>query len=123
MTDTHYAAVLIEADSTCRDVAVSRDRYPDDLRALVGGDIEYAYYGTRKSVVCVVVHETSMKDGMPVNAAATEFVEAMRGGALSYSLHGPVAVLDYQAGADEMGDVTAFQRALLGEITSEERAA
>jgi hypothetical protein len=111
--------VLIQTDGTYTDLAVTeQDRLPILVEAL-GGLPEFAHYGTADGAVCVVVHETGRLDGLPVNGLATRLAEAVRGGALPYSLYGPVVVLGYHPQADQLMHLSDAHRDLLASLAAD----
>jgi hypothetical protein len=122
MTAT-LAGVRIDPDGTRADIAPPRgvDLLPW-LREELGGWPELAHYGTREHAVCVIVHETSMVDGLPANCVATTLVEELRGGLLDYHLHGTVFLFGYE-NPGETADLRAETRELLDTIAALHAAA
>jgi hypothetical protein len=111
--------VLIQTDGTYTDLAVTeQDRRPILVEAL-GGEPEFAHYGTTGNAICVVVHETGSLDGLPANDLATRLVGAVRGGALPYFLYGPVVVLGYHPQADQLMHLSDAHRDLLAGLVSD----
>jgi len=110
---TALNGVRVEADGTRSNIAIPASNRSAFLKEELGGWPEYAHYGTPDFAACVIVHETSVIDGLPVNRAATQFAALTRGGPLSYSLHGPVILLGYQPRTDTLTDLTDHQRSLL----------
>ncbi|WP_426538386.1 hypothetical protein [Streptomyces sp. UG1] len=92
-----YKALRIDPDGT-RTYLDLPDELLDAVREQVGGDLEFAHYGRVLNgtllAVAVVVYEYSL-DEHPANIHATRAVEAVRGAALSYLLHGPVVFLGW----------------------------
>lgn len=112
--------VVISVDGTCTDLTVE-SHYCPVLLAAIGGVPEFAYYGRPGgATVCVVVHETSVLRGMPINRLATRFIEYVRGGLLSYALHGPVVVIGYDRQAERLLPLSSTHRSLLVEAAMHE---
>jgi hypothetical protein len=91
------SGLQIEPDGTIVGITPPRgDALIAWLRREFGGWPEYAHYGTTAHAVCVVVHETSMDDRLPVNTLVTKLVEKLIDGPLGYQLHGRVYLFGYE---------------------------
>jgi hypothetical protein len=113
-TDLH--GVRVDTDGTRTAVTISVATMNESLRKEVGGDIEFAHYGTAQSAVTAVVHESGMPDGLPVNGDAETFVCHMRGGQLGYHLYGPVVFFGFDPARVATIDLTGDQRAILNRL-------
>ncbi|MFE6903840.1 DUF3846 domain-containing protein [Streptomyces sp. NPDC057717] len=116
MTQHDLHGVRIEPDGSQSDVAVPASepmlRY---CERQLGGWTETGRYGTPESVIIAVVHETSARDGQ-VNGAATAFVNQIRGGQLTYWLHGTVFFFGFDPHSGDTIDLTAEQRTILATL-------
>lgn len=116
MVTANLHGVRVDPDGTRTAITVPAATMRDRFREEVGGDIEYAYYGTSASAVTAVVHETGMLDGLPVNGDAETFVCHMRGGQLGYRLHGVVLFFGHDPQRRDIVDLTADQRGILNRL-------
>ncbi|KIF67567.1 hypothetical protein HY68_01270 [Streptomyces sp. AcH 505] len=112
MADT-FAGLRVDTAGVCTGVQISRARYLDELPAMVGGPIEFAHYGTAESAITVIVHETGLTDGLPINRLVTVAAAMLRGGPLRYPLHGPIVVLGAAQRTLDLTDLTESQRTFL----------
>lgn len=108
--------VRVDPDGTRTDITVPAGTMRDAFREQLGGDIEFAHYGTAESAITAVVHETGVLDGLPVNGDAEVFVCHLRGGQLGYRLHGPVLFFGFNPYRADTVDLTADQRGILDRL-------
>ncbi|MFH8591233.1 hypothetical protein [Streptomyces rimosus] len=121
MSTAMLRAVCVALDGTCRALAVPQEAGPQRavLRDTVGGEPEHAHYGRAgRRAVCAVVHETGCRDGLPPNWLATVFIARVRGGPLSYCLHGPVVLFGYDAHTRDLTNLSDGDRAALEELAA-----
>jgi hypothetical protein len=117
---TALTGVLISVDGAYSDLTIE-GRVCPVLLAAIGGTPEFAYYGRLGgTAICVIVHETGAVDGLPINRLATRLVEYVRGGLLSYSLRGPVAVMSYDRQTEQLLPLSSSHRSLLVEAAMHE---
>ncbi|NUP23572.1 MAG: hypothetical protein HOZ81_47460 [Streptomyces sp.] len=119
MTRT-VTGVHITPDGNRTTAKVPTDNFTEFFKKQLDGWPEYAHYGTTDSAVCVVVHETSMSDGHASNVLATKAVERIRGGELSYNLHGTVVLVGYQPRTDTLIDLSEDQRSIIDAVAQDE---
>ncbi|MFB7162279.1 hypothetical protein [Streptomyces sp. NPDC056242] len=117
MAQRELHGVRIEPDGSRTDVTMpgSESVYRFYEREL-GAHAETGRYGTPESAVLAVVHELSAVDGQPVNGAATAFVNQIRGGQLTYWLHGTILFFGLDPHSGDTTDLTAEQRTVLASL-------
>lgn len=116
MTIRDLHGVRVDTDGTRTDVTIPAGTLLSRLREEIGGDIEFAHYGTAESAVTAVVHETGMVDGLPVNGDAETFICHMRRGQLGYRLHGPIVFFGFDQISRNIVGLTADQRGILNRL-------
>ncbi|MFI2242632.1 DUF3846 domain-containing protein [Streptomyces chrestomyceticus] len=124
MTTAMLRAVRVAPDGTCQPLTVPRDEEARRavLSTAVGGAPEYAHYGCLgRGAVCAVVHETGRIDGLPPNWPATGFVARVRGGPLSYCLHGPVVLLGFDPYTGHLADLSDEDRTAVEQLAARRR--